>query len=404
MMDAGSRRSGHVDLNGLSDVHIRSRRDRSRPSTRSWAWYYIVSIPSPTAHGAPALFFTLGATPSDAIDRARRLDLLGHHRQHRSNDNLLFPTRDGDGCFLTDPFSCTIRFLSINKVVVDWPRGSSVGPIRYRTMSANLWNALDIATGSNDDYDEDEMVDFMGYEKIINTEEAYLVESSDQLLKVNRWILDSNPGETDRFTVYEADLLSSHPQVECSLRGCALFLGRYCSKSVLVGEALFFGPFRQRAARPSRLSSLCFADMWAHRQDSMASLSPGRSRLRLRFPSRKDSPAFISRGLSFLGSPTLNPSSPPLRRRFDLSSRVCFRRSKSVAKFLFPLSRALSCPCELAVVAEPPLAVLEIRPSPAKRRRAPPSPAVSAAASRSLCPEPLDLDPTVQIRADSSQT
>ncbi|KAF8732884.1 hypothetical protein HU200_015232 [Digitaria exilis] len=126
----------------------------------SWAWYYVVSIPSPTAHGAPALFFTLGATPSDAIDRARRLDLLGHHQQHRSNDNLLFPTRDGDGCFLTDLFSCAIR-LSINKVVVDWPRGSSVGPIntifvcragtdnvgnkRYRTMSANLWNALDIA-------------------------------------------------------------------------------------------------------------------------------------------------------------------------------------------------------------------------------------------------------------------
>ncbi|KAF8732887.1 hypothetical protein HU200_015235 [Digitaria exilis] len=253
-----------------------------------------------------------------------------------SVDNLLFLTRGGGGCFLADPFSSAVhpvadlalffkqqtrkemfslnyygRRLSIKKVVVDWPQGSSVEPVvatlltnsinmhentifvcragtdtvgkkSYRTMSVDLWNVLDIAffhgnlyaistcgqlhrveirvpsdgnpvitnvkeldtigsprRGSNDDYNEDKMVNFIAYEKIIPTEEAYLVESGDKLLKLNPWIMDSNPGKTVRFTVYEAHHSSPFKwNLVRSLCGRALFLGRHGSnfKSVPVGD------------------------------------------------------------------------------------------------------------------------------------------------------------------------
>nr|CAB3466516.1 unnamed protein product [Digitaria exilis] len=117
--------------------------------------------------------------------------------------------------------------------------------------------------------------------------------------------------------------------------------------------SLFLGP---RAARPSRLSSfsLSLADEWAHlvRPDSL--LSHGRARLDLRFPSRKASPCFprpkSAASVVALAAIAANPSfQPPL-------SRLEF-----VSESLFPLSRALSCSCDLTVVPEPPLAVASFR-------------------------------------------
>jgi hypothetical protein len=61
------------------------------------------------------------------------------------------------------------------------------------------------------DYDEDdyEIPHFIGYEgiRILPTKEAYLVESGDQLLKLNRCVIDGGPPRgTCRFSIYEADL------------------------------------------------------------------------------------------------------------------------------------------------------------------------------------------------------
>ncbi|CAL5044580.1 unnamed protein product [Urochloa decumbens] len=71
-----------------------------------------------------------------------------------------------------------------------------------------------------------------------------LVQSGDRLLMLRRWVIDdvtssSGDGDTSIFDVYEADFdgaSSCRWKTASSLRGRALFLGPYCSKSVRVGD------------------------------------------------------------------------------------------------------------------------------------------------------------------------
>ncbi|CAN6215093.1 unnamed protein product [Urochloa humidicola] len=80
------------------------------------------------------------------------------------------------------------------------------------------------------------MVDFIVDEEILPTED-YLVESGDQLLKLNRRVKST---DTDGFDVYYADLDASPCEWKLarSLHGHALFLGQSSSnsKSVHVGD------------------------------------------------------------------------------------------------------------------------------------------------------------------------
>ncbi|CAN6202535.1 unnamed protein product [Urochloa humidicola] len=95
---------------------------------------------------------------------------------------------------------------------------------------------------SNDDFDnyeDDDMINFISYEDTLPTDD-YLLESGNQLLKLTRRAIDFKSGDTDSFDVYEADLDASPCEWKParSLRGHALFLGQSSSnsKSVRVGD------------------------------------------------------------------------------------------------------------------------------------------------------------------------
>ncbi|CAN6191151.1 unnamed protein product [Urochloa humidicola] len=89
---------------------------------------------------------------------------------------------------------------------------------------------------------EDEMVDLEVCQGIRPaTGDERLVQSGDQLLMLRRWVINdgtSSSGNTGIFDVYEADFDDSpcRWKTASSLRGHALFLGQYCSKSVPVGD------------------------------------------------------------------------------------------------------------------------------------------------------------------------
>ncbi|CAN6191160.1 unnamed protein product [Urochloa humidicola] len=98
--------------------------------------------------------------------------------------------------------------------------------------------------GSYDDfnfYEDNGMVDFTFYAQVaIN--EAYLVESGDRLLMLNRWVDNDRSGDSDThsFDVYEADLdtIPCRWKQAHDLCGRALFLGQYGSslKSIYVDD------------------------------------------------------------------------------------------------------------------------------------------------------------------------
>ncbi|CAN6179334.1 unnamed protein product [Urochloa humidicola] len=91
---------------------------------------------------------------------------------------------------------------------------------------------------------EDEMfdLDLCEFEGIRPaTGDERLVQSGDQLLMLRRWVIHdgtSSSGNTGIFDIYEADFGDSQCRwkTASSLRGHALFLGQYCSKSVPVGD------------------------------------------------------------------------------------------------------------------------------------------------------------------------
>ncbi|CAN6202537.1 unnamed protein product [Urochloa humidicola] len=84
--------------------------------------------------------------------------------------------------------------------------------------------------------EEDEMVDFIAYDGFYLRRFVHLIQSGDQLLMVKLWV--SEDDGTRSFRVYQADFGTSPCRWKrvCSLGGRALFLGQYCSKSVLVGD------------------------------------------------------------------------------------------------------------------------------------------------------------------------
>ncbi|KAF8775535.1 hypothetical protein HU200_004506 [Digitaria exilis] len=170
------------------------------------------------------------------------------------------------------------------------------------------------------------------------------------------------------------------------------------------------GPSRERARGPAcspSLFSRCQVGPACHPlpravDEKDLTSSPCAARLRRAFPLRKPRfPAFISTAPTPLvfqpkavaSAATIAAPFRSRRRRFELVVKV---------RPLIPLSLALSRPRRVAAMAEPPLR--RFCSTPAKRRRAPPSPAASAAAVEPSDLEPLDRDPTAEIEPDSSQT
>ncbi|CAN6202536.1 unnamed protein product [Urochloa humidicola] len=93
-----------------------------------------------------------------------------------------------------------------------------------------------------EDEEDHEMDDLDVCQGVRPAGDERLVQSGDQLLMLRRWVIDdgtSGGGGTGIFDVYEADFGATSPcrwKTASSLRGRALFLGRYCSKSVPVGD------------------------------------------------------------------------------------------------------------------------------------------------------------------------
>nr|CAB3500666.1 unnamed protein product [Digitaria exilis] len=196
-----------------------------------------------------------------------------------------------------------------------------------------------------------------------------------------------------------------------------------------------------RATRPSRTlpsPSLSLADEWALLvsfiflavPESNSSSSSNAARLRVAFPSRKffglykpppellESPnqsssfrialaAVVATNPRVKPPPRFELSRPPSslrarRRDRSFASSVLVvvawrhRRSQAASRRRKPLTPKTDSP-HPKLAPKPRI----LRPTPAKRRRAPPSPAVSAAAVEPSDPEPLDRDPTAEIEPDS---
>ncbi|KAF8646538.1 hypothetical protein HU200_065758 [Digitaria exilis] len=243
-----------------------------------------------------------------------------------------------------------------------------------------------------------------------------------------RSTLDGLLQHCPRLEVLDAYLCSTDKPIEMRMR-------LMCHKKMKV---FLFGPSSARACGPVELLSLLsffrVTDMWVPLVSLVFSAAPSSSRTpppsprapRLRvelFPRASFSGLFKppSRALE---SPTQNPELLAANRaiaaanpRVEPPARFVPSRPPSslqarleVAESLIPLSLALLCSRILAVATAPPFVnpqnrfpVVpassqanrgEFRSIPAKRRREPPSPAVSAAAVLPFYPESSDLDPT----------